>query len=162
MRFVFALLSLVSTAAWAIPTPNLNMQQWQCQLSASLRGVVQDFVFYGRDSWLGSGTLNCRTKSGLSESRPLTISFRSDSVGFGADPLSVVEVRAFIATFAMPSALMLRAPVSDMDHGPNIRFSLTDHLSEARIYVLSLYPDMALRSLQNGTLYIRGTEEAAN
>ncbi len=161
MRLISFLILSFSPLAWAIPTPNLGLSQpqWQCQISAVLHGNPQHFMYYGRDSWNGVGELRCKTQSGLNQTRNLSVSFNSYFDGFGADSRSVLDVRIYIATYASPFDLQMRGVVSDIDHGPNIRFAFATTLSEARVYILSSSPDSAMRSLQKGTVFIRGTGE---
>lgn len=166
MRLLSLIACFSSLTTWALPNPFLGAkpatpQHWQCQLNGSLKGNPYHFQVYGRDSWEGTGTLKCRSKNGdTAEPRTLDISFKSEIDGFGAGNLSLIELRILISTYQSPNELQLRAEVTDIDGGPHLRYALTSELSEARVYVLSLSPELASRSLQSGTMFVRGQSES--
>jgi hypothetical protein len=162
MRLTCLVALLFSLNVWAIPNPHMGYSpapHWQCQLNATLRGNPRYFMTYGRDSWDGEGELRCRTKDGDNVTRRLDVSFLSEFDGFGAGYLSTVDLRIFISTYQHPEELLFRATVNDIDGGPNLRFAMASELSEARVYVLSLSPEAAFRSLKSGTMFIRGQSE---
>lgn len=158
---LLALSCLLSFPVGALPNPFLGLkqvapQQWQCQLNGRLKGSAHNFQVYGVDVWEGTGTLKCRTRTGeYAEPRTLDISFKSDSDGFGAGDLSIVELRILISTYQDPGDIQLRGLVNDIDGGPHVRYAMTSELSEARVYVISLTPEMASRSLKSGTMFVR-------
>lgn len=166
LRIPLIIACFLSLSVWAVPNPFLGLkpspvQQWQCQLNGRLKGNPQYFQYYGRDAWEGTGTLKCKTKNGDSSlPRTLDISFSSEFDGFGAGALSVVELRILISTYQSPDELQLRAIVNDIDGGPHVRYALTSELSEARVYILSLSPEMASRSLKSGTMFVRNQSES--
>jgi hypothetical protein len=162
MRLTCLLALLFSLNVWAIPIPHIGRshpRHWQCQLNATLHGNPRYFMTYGRDSWDGEGELHCLTKAGDSVTRVLDVSFLSEFDGFGAGYLSTIDLRIFISTYQRPEELLFRATVNDIDGGPNVRFAMTSEFSEARVYVLSLSPEAAFRSLKSGTIFIRGQSE---
>lgn len=158
---LLSLACLMCHPAWGLPNPFMGLQpiapqQWQCQINARLKGSPHYFQFYGVDAWEGTGTLKCRTRNGeYAPPRTLDISFKSDFDGFGAGDLSIVELRILISTYQAPGDIQLRGLVDDIDAGPHVRYAMTSELSEARVYVLSLTPEMASRSLKSGTMFVR-------
>lgn len=149
MRRFLILFALLTLRAEAAP-------MWHCQLVAGLVGDSEHFMYYGRDSWNGTGYLYCESGS-QTVNRSVAVSFNSMEVGFGADQHARLDLEMEIYTQTNPARLQVRGMVADIDRANSVRWQITTGLTDVRVWVSSVSQKMAYPSLQRGTLFIRAT-----
>ncbi len=151
MHLLPVFLLMFSLSAFATPKPS-----WKCQISATLLGNGQHFLYYGRDAWNGDGSLYCVAGS-KDVFRNVAVSFNSLFDGFGADRNSNLQLVIDMVTEVDPAELQIRALVTDRNSGPKVQWRYSSELNSADIFVTVATPSPALRSLQRGTLFIRSS-----
>ena len=151
MRLIPALILFFSLSASAIPK-----LVWECQISATLLGNGQHFLYYGRDAWNGNGSLYC-VSGDRDVFRNVAVSFNSLFDGFGADRNSNLQLVINMLSEVDPNELQIRALVTDRNPGPRVQWRYSSELKSADVFVTSTTPNAALRSLQRGTLFIRSS-----
>ena len=151
MPLIPALILFFSLSAYANPKP-----KWECQISATLLGNGQHFLYYGRDAWNGNGSLYC-VSGGKDIFRNVVVSFNSLYDGFGADRNSNLQLVINLMTEVDPVELQIRALVTDRNAGPKVQWRYSSDLNNADVFVTATTPNAALRSLQRGTLFIRSS-----
>jgi hypothetical protein len=128
-------------------------------MTVRVAGVSNHFVLHGRDSWEGTSTLFCQ-QGGTTRTRRVTVTFNSYHAGFGADKASQLTLTFSISTYTDPADLQIRAFV--LNHESPVeppRWDFSSSKTSGTVSMNRVDESEIARSLQRGTLYVRGALE---
>jgi hypothetical protein len=153
---LLVLLLLAFSPIFSLSASVTQKDVWNCQISATLLGNAQHFLYYGRDAWNGDGSVYC-VAGAKDVFRTVAVSFNSLFDGFGADRNSNLHLLINMVTEGDPNELQVRALVTDRMAGPKVQWRFLSGLNSADVFVTLATPSPAVRSLQRGTLFIRSS-----
>ena len=146
------MLLLLAWPGQAAPAP--AMPAWSCSLQADLYGDAEVFLRYGRDSWQGTGVLDCRAPDGQTLQQSVHMVFDSSAVGIGVNESSWLAVAMSLTLEQSPENFQFYAPVVNHEAAPRVAWHIVKGGVSLDVDVVAQGSEPVDSSLRQGSLFL--------